>query len=134
MRSSKAMRINKTAEDQFREAFIRLKTGAPKNLPPGTIVSQNNVSREAGCDPSALRKNRYPGLIGEIQEHVLCASSPVESSSLRAGRSRPDFLSEKVVQLQSDRDHLMSLLLEADSTILQLTIELAQHSKHLPDR
>ena len=56
------------AELQFYEAFIRLKNNKPNILPKGTKVSQNNVAKEAGVDPSALRKSRYPNLISEIQE------------------------------------------------------------------
>jgi hypothetical protein len=56
------------AERQFREAFERLKIGKPQQLPKGTKVSQNNVAREAGVDPSALRKSRFPNLVAEIQQ------------------------------------------------------------------
>ena len=42
------------AELQFYEAFIRLKNNKPNILPKGTKVSQNNVAKEAGVDPSAL--------------------------------------------------------------------------------
>jgi hypothetical protein len=103
--------IGQSAEDQFREAFVRLRNGQPRVLPLGTAVTQSNVSREAGCDPSALRKTRYPELISEIQKYVLRARGGVES----------------------DRDHVMSLLLEADNTILQLTLELAK-LRRVPDR
>jgi hypothetical protein len=63
MKSSK----HKAAEANFREAFERLKIGAQEVLPAGSMVSQNNVAREAGCDPSALRKSRFPSRIAEIQ-------------------------------------------------------------------
>jgi len=63
MQSSKP----KAAEANFRRAFERLKAGAPKVLPLGTPVSQNNVAKEAGCDSSALRKSRFPCLVAEIQ-------------------------------------------------------------------
>lgn len=44
------------AEANFREAVERLKVDAGKLLPMGTPVSQNNVAKEAGCDPTALKK------------------------------------------------------------------------------
>ena len=50
------------AELDFSAAFERLKYGNTLILPPGSPVSQNNVAREAGRDPSALRKSRYPRL------------------------------------------------------------------------
>jgi hypothetical protein len=58
------------AEMRFRDAFRRLRNGEPKIMPHGTAVSQNNVAREAGCDPSALRKSRFPALVREIQAYV----------------------------------------------------------------
>ena len=58
------------AEKLFRDAFDRLKRDKPKVLPQGTSVTQNNVAREAGRDPSALRKDRYPRLIREVQKWI----------------------------------------------------------------
>lgn len=49
-----------TAEQRFRLAFERLKANKPNVLNPGSVVSQNNVAREAKCDPSALRKSESP--------------------------------------------------------------------------
>ena len=63
--SSKAIEPRKVskAELKFREAFERLKVGKPDILPKGTPLSQNNVAKEAGVDPSALRRARCSGLI-----------------------------------------------------------------------
>lgn len=55
------------AELDFSASFERLKYGNTLILPPGSPVSQNNVAREAGRDPSALRKSRYPKLVADIQ-------------------------------------------------------------------
>lgn len=33
-------------------------------------MSQNNVAKEEGCDPTALRKARFPTLEREIQAYV----------------------------------------------------------------
>lgn len=59
-----------SAEQRFRLAFERLKANTPKLVEFGTLVTQNNVAREAGCDPSALRKARFPALIREIQAYI----------------------------------------------------------------
>lgn len=59
-----------TAEERFRAAFERLKENNPTELKRGTPVSQNNVAKEAGKDPSALRKNRHGKLIADIQAWV----------------------------------------------------------------
>lgn len=55
------------AEKNFRMAFERLKSGKTTRLPEGAQISQNNVAREAGYDPSALKKARFPTLVYEIQ-------------------------------------------------------------------
>nr|WP_302685079.1 hypothetical protein [Pseudomonas syringae]UVN17909.1 hypothetical protein pPsy0479a_00077 [Pseudomonas syringae] len=59
-----------SAEGSFRSAFERLKTDNPSILAKGTPVSQNNVAREAGLDPSALKKARFPELVSEIQQWI----------------------------------------------------------------
>jgi hypothetical protein len=58
------------AEIAFREAFERLKGGHPINMPKGTVVSQNNVAKEAGKHPTALKKDRFPILVLQIQEYI----------------------------------------------------------------
>ncbi|MQT61082.1 hypothetical protein GHO41_27495 [Pseudomonas sp. FSL R10-0399] len=55
------------AEQGFREAFERLKKDQPIRVPQGTPLSQNLVAKEAGNDPSALKKSRFPDLVAEIQ-------------------------------------------------------------------
>jgi hypothetical protein len=59
-----------TAEVRFRDAFERLKSNRTQILPSGTVVTPNNVAKEAGRDPTALRKTRYPALVREIQTWV----------------------------------------------------------------
>ena len=62
----------KNAEACFRAAFERLKSNQPVRLNRGAKLTQNNVAREAGRDPSALKKDRYPMLIIEIQSWGGC--------------------------------------------------------------
>lgn len=124
-----------SAESAFREAFDRLKRGKPDRLPKGTSISQNNVAKEAGCDPSALRKARYPSLIAEIQrwitEHAPDApQSPRQTILAQRGRNRS--LREKIEALKAERDHALSLLVEADAKILDLTMENIRLQSHLP--
>lgn len=117
------------AETTFREAFERLKSGKPKRLAPGTPVSQNNVAREADCDPSALRKSRYPSLIAEIQlwvEEHGPEAPPSKRQRLIAKRSRNRSLSEKLAVVKAQRDRVASLLSEADAKIVELTLENAR--------
>ena len=60
----------RSATDRYRDAFERLKLNRPHLLPKGTPVTQNNVAKEAGSDPSALKKSRFPSLIAEIKAYV----------------------------------------------------------------
>lgn len=123
------------AETAFREAFDRLKRGKPDRLPKGSSVSQNNVAKEAGCDPSALRKSRFPSLVAEIQrwvtEHAPDAPKSQRQTML-AQRGHNRSLREKIEALKIERDHAFSLLVEADAKILDLTMENIRLQSHLP--
>jgi hypothetical protein len=77
-----------TAEQRFRAAFDRLKDDKPQILPRGTPVSQNNVAKEAGTDPTALRKKRFPALIREIQAWVELHSQQQTLQRVRRERKR----------------------------------------------
>lgn len=123
------------AEQAFREAFGRLKVGKPTHVPKGTPVSQNNVAKEAGCDPSALRKSRYPSLIAEIQRWVEedgAKGRPSPRQALMAQRSRNRTLREKMEAMKAQRDKALALLVEADATILDLAMENARLQSLLP--
>lgn len=101
--------INKTAEELFREAFERLKRNKPVILPKGTPLSQNNVAKEAGRDPSALKKSRYPLLVLEIQEYsALQESQEKKVSQQKDNRKRK--LQEKLKDCQNQRDQLCSIV------------------------
>ena len=100
--SSKAIEPRKVskAELKFREAFERLKVGKPDILPKGTPLSQNNVAKEAGVDPSALRRARFPELVADIQAWIESHKDEAPQKSPRqmvlAQRSRNRDLQEKV--------------------------------------
>jgi hypothetical protein len=114
------------AETAFREAFERLKQSKSEILPRGTQISQNNVAREAGGDPSALKKSRYPELVNEIQrwihEHRPEAKSSARQKTLRQ-REKNRSLKEIIRDLSLQRDSAATLLVEADAKILELTME-----------
>lgn len=117
----------KSAEDNFRAAFERLKIGAPKELPLGTPVSQNNVAKEAGCDPSALRKSRFPSLVAEIQNYLTehprdCPES--ERQKLLKQRQRSRSARDTIADLKKQRDVAAGLLVEANAQIAILTRRL----------
>ena len=116
------------AELQFYEAFIRLKNNKPNILPKGTKVSQNNVAKEAGVDPSALRKSRYPNLISEIQEWMDQNPQNANVSKKKNEKSRSidkiSTLNNRIAVLTQERDDAVSKLLEAQLTIIELSLQL----------
>lgn len=114
------------AEVAFRSAFERLVRGKPDRMPKNTPVTQNNIAKEAGRDPSALKKTRYPELIREIQHWVEQHSNAREPSARQAelsARNRSRSLKKRIDVLKSERDIALSLLVEADAKILDLATE-----------
>lgn len=117
-----------SAEQRFREAFNRLKDGKPERLSHGTPVSQNNVAKEAGTDPTALKKARYPVLVREIQVFVEIAEHETTIRRQRQAeqrRTRSD-LKEQVKDLRKQRDAAQSELVGAHSKLLALLQENAR--------
>lgn len=126
----------KTAEANFREAFERLKIGAPKILPAAAQVSQNNVAKEAGCDPSALRKSRFLALVAEIQNYVAahCGERPEsERQKLLKQRQRSRTTRETIADIKAQRDALAGLLVEANAQIAILTRRLIYAEARIND-
>jgi len=136
--SSKTVKPKKIskAELKFRDAFKRLTQGKPDILPKGTPLSQNNVAKEAGVDPSALRRARFPELVSEIQEWIETHKDEKTHKSPRqmmlAQRSRNRDLKEKYKSLEEQRDKALSQLLDAQACILELTLENQRLRAQLP--
>lgn len=124
-----------SAGDLYRAAFERLKSNKPERLPKGTPVSQNNVAKEAGSDPSALKKTRFPLLIAEIKKYVESHAEerPPSVHQVRSlARRKNRGLRERIEEITQQRDHLASLLGEADATILELYDRIAELERQLP--
>lgn len=124
-----------TAEQRFRLAFERLKADNPRVLPRGTPVSQNNVAKEAGTDPTALRKTRYPALIREIQAWVEINGQEravKKQRQERRRRARND-LAARVKELEDQRDRAQSRLISAERTVLELLQENTRLQARLDD-
>lgn len=124
-----------TAEERFRAAFQRLKADKPEVMPPGTPVSQNHVAKEAGTDPTALRKARYPALIREIQAWVEingADKAPQKGRRARLRRDRDD-LRLNIRNLQAQRDHAQAQLVSAQRAVLELLQEQAIIQARLDD-
>ena len=122
-----------SAEERFYAAFERLKLNLPQVLPKGTPVSQNNVAKEAGCDPSALRKTRFPLLVLAIQEWVEAHKSeqPSERQRLLKQRRKNRDTREIIADFKKQRDRAVALLADADLRIVELTEKVADMQSRL---
>lgn len=114
-----------TAEKRFKQAFERLKANQPDILPKNTPVSQNNIAKEAGCDPSALKKDRYPSLIREIQAwlEVRKDAGPTPRETARKARDNRRGEKETLDDAKNQRNIAQSRLLSAHQRILELTLD-----------
>lgn len=129
-----SVEAKQTAEQRFRAAFDRLKKGSPEVLARTAAVSQNNVAKEANCDPSALRKSRFPSLIAEIQHYVEMHKRDAPDSERqqmlkrrRSNRKTKDLIND----LRRQRDVAAGLLLEANTLIVELNEQLVDANKKL---
>lgn len=116
------------AEKRFRDAFDRLKVDRPNRLPVGTRVSQNNVAREAGLDPSALKKSRFPSLVRDIQVYVetyIVGAQPSERQQRAKLHVQEKDRADEVRALKAQRDAAHSQLLSAQRAVLELLQENA---------
>lgn len=111
--------VKKSAEKLFREAFERLKKNRPKVLPTGTPVTQNKVAKEAGRDPSALKKDRYPMLVLEIQAYIETQREN-KVGKKRTNDNRSRLMKQKLADCQRQRDKLSSIVAAQDSYIEEL--------------
>ncbi|CAI8924664.1 BHLH domain-containing protein [Pseudomonas sp. IT-P258] len=124
---------NLSAEQRFRQAFERLKADSPKILMPGTPVSQNNVAKEAACDPSALRKSRFPSLVREIKVYVDINKRKTISKrrdQLRKRTLRSD-LKKRLDVVKAQRDFAQSQLISAQQRVMELASELFEIKEYL---
>lgn len=117
--------IKNSAEQDFRDAFERLKKGKTIRLPLGAPVNQANVAREAGRDPSALKKERYPLLILAIQAYVT-SKSEQERGSKRTTDNRARTDKQKLADYRKQIDRLSSIVAAQNSTIEDLLDEVAR--------
>lgn len=113
----------KTAEQSFRESFERLKKNKPDILPKGAFVTQNNVAREAGRDPSALKKDRYPLLILEIQAYTSTQEEQRQvGKRSKDNRSRTD--KQKLADYSKQINRLSSIVSAQNAYIEDLLDEI----------
>ncbi|QHD09771.1 hypothetical protein [Pseudomonas sp. R76] len=123
-----------STEQRFREAFQRLKELKPIIISRDSLVSQNNIAREAGLDPSALKKSRFPLLVAEIKEWIRENSKPRTPSRQNLSQSKAKRRTNKQIisALKLQRDIAASALLSADLLILELYREITELKSQLP--
>lgn len=133
-RTTMTSSANTSAEERFRQAFARLKEGRPNTLSAGALVSQNNVAKESGCDPSALRKSRYPELINEIQAYIDAHKDERPTSNrqeILKKRRKNRSIRQSKIDSDRQRDQLASQLLCANAQIVELSRKLADANTKL---
>ena len=114
------------AEKIFREAFERLKSNIPINVPKDTTVSQNNVAKEAGKHPTALKKDRFPILVLEIQDYLKQKEADTDAIANKKELRKKRTLEERYVACKKERDRLASICEAELNYIEQLQDEIAE--------
>lgn len=112
------------AETLFKEAFERLKSNTPINIPKGSKISQNNVAKEAGKHPTALKKDRFPMLVLEIQDYLKQQEIDRETISKKKQLRRQRSLEERLADCKKQRDKLASICEAQAALIDQLKDDL----------
>ncbi len=120
--------VDRSREADLRAGFERMKSGDVLRVPKGTPVSQNNIARETGMEPSAFKKSRYPLLVDEVQQYIAqlglgVTDRPTKPKPLP---SRP-CADEQVQSANAERDFVMSKLMLAQVKIIELTKTLADY-------
>lgn len=124
------------AEQRFRASYERLKRGEPELLPKGTPVTQNNVAKEAGCDPSALKKARFPSLVAEIQDYARNQTDfrpESENQKRKKARDQNRSIREMLAETRQQRDKAQSLLADANLLIVDLHAQISDLNRRLEE-
>lgn len=88
-------------------------------------MSQNEVAREAGRDPSAFKKSRYPIAVMKVQNYIQQQNEKKEAKKNSTdNRKRTD--KEKIADQRNQIDKLSSIVAAQNLTIQNLLTEIAQ--------
>lgn len=125
-----------SAECRFRAALARIIDGSALNVERNAQITQNNVAREAGVDPSALRASRYPALVKEIRDLACIARANVgrmgHKPHLPRSEERRDE-KQRYQDMKRQRDHAAALLASADSEVLRLMLRVRDLERHIEE-
>jgi DNA primase large subunit len=117
------------AETTFREAFDRLKADTPINVPKGTKISQNNIAKEARKHPTALKKDRFPLLVLEIQDYL--KQQEIDSDTLKKKKQlrKQRTLEQRLSDCKKQRDKLASICEAQSQYIEQFQYDVSELEK-----
>jgi len=125
-----------SAESKFRAALARIIDGSALNVERNARITQNNVAREAGVDPSALRASRYPALVMEIRDLADIARADVGRMGHkphRPGSEERRNEKQRYQDMKRQRDHAAALLASADSEVLRLMLRVRDLERHIEE-
>jgi hypothetical protein len=126
--------MKESAEVEYRKAFKRIIEGKAIRIDKTASPTLANIAREAGKDPSALKKSRYPGFIGEVESFNQVASSVREeadrslTAQLKSARQENKRLREDYELLSIERDQCHSRVLNLQQAIVELSFEIERRS------
>lgn len=122
--------MGRSAEQEYRDAWQRIKEGKPIRIPVGSPATLANIAREAGKDPSALKRSRFPSLVHEIEiDNQLIAELPAYvdrslSSQLKGARNENRRILLDMDVLRAERDALKSQVLNLQLALLERSQQL----------
>lgn len=115
----------KAALELFSDAFERLKQNKPVNIPLGSPITQNNIAREAGRDPSALRAERYPELLQKIQTYIHSSKEQTERNG-KSSKNRSRNIEKRLRDCMKQREQLLSVCHSQQIYIEELLDEISR--------
>ncbi|EOG3619010.1 hypothetical protein G7017_11040 [Pseudomonas fulva] len=125
--------MKNSAEEEYRKAFKRIIEGKPIRISKHAKLTLANIAREAGNDPSALKKSRYPTFIAEVEEYNSSPSPTVKRSDrsltaqLTAARAENNALRERCTELAAERDIAHSKVLNLQLALIEKCQELEEY-------
>lgn len=117
------------AENLFREAFERLKTNTPINLPKETKITQNNIAKEAGKHATALKKDRFPILVLQVQDYLKQQEIDSEIINKKKQLHKQRTLEGRLTDCKNQRDKLASICEAQAQLIEDLRDQISDHEK-----
>jgi len=126
--------VKDSAEEEYRKAFKRIVEGRPIRISKHAKLTLANVAREAGKDPSALKKSRYPTFIAEVEEYNRSPSATVKradrslTAQLTAARAENNALRARCTELAAERDMAHSKVLNLQQAFIEKCLELEEYN------